>query len=79
MKELKLNLEHCHGINKFNYNFDLQNDYLIYAPNGTMKTSFSKTLNEYKTGEESLDVYFPKRLSTRCISIENDNPLDNNS
>ena len=42
MKELKLNLEHCHGINKFNYNFDLQNDYLIYAPNGTMKTVFLK-------------------------------------
>ena len=60
MKELKLDLEYCHGINKFNYNFDLNNDYLIYAPNGSMKTSFSKTLREYKESVDSSDVYFLK-------------------
>lgn len=59
MKELKLNLEYCHGISKFDHNFDLNNDYLIYAPNGTMKTSFSKTIMDYKNGVESYDVYFP--------------------
>lgn len=79
MKELKLKLEYCHGINKFNYNFDLNSDHLIYAPNGTMKTSFSKTLMEYKEGIDSSDVYFPNRTSIRNINIEDDNQLDTNS
>lgn len=79
MKELKLDLKYCHGINKFNYNFDLNNDYLIYAPNGTMKTSFSKTLMDYKNNIDSYDVYFPERTSIRNINIEDNNPLDNNN
>lgn len=79
MKELKLDLKYCHGINKLNYNFDLNNDYLIYAPNGTMKTSFSKTLMDYKNNIDSYDVYFPKRTSTRNITIENNDPLDINN
>lgn len=79
MKELKLDLEYCHGINKFNYTFNFNSDYLIYAPNGSMKTSFSKTLREYKEGIDSSDVYFPKRTSIRNIKIEDDSQLDTNS
>lgn len=79
MKELKLNFEYCHGINKFKYNFDLNNDYLIYAQNGTMKTSFSKTLMDYKKCEDSSDIYFPNRTSIRNINLEGDNHLDTNS
>lgn len=79
MKELKLDLEYCHGINKFNYTFNFNSDYLIYAPNGSMKTSFSKTLREYKESVDSSDVYFPKRTSIRNIKIEDDSQLDTNS
>ena len=79
MKELKLDLEYCHGINKLKYNFDLNNDYLIYAPNGSMKTSFSKTMKEYKEKIDSTDVYFPKRTTIRNIKIEDDSQLDTNS
>lgn len=78
MKELKLDLKYCHGINEFNYTFDLSKDYLIYAPNGTMKTSFSKTLCDYKNGDDSMDIYFPKRETIRKISIENNNILELN-
>lgn len=79
MKELKLDLEYCHGINKLNYTFNFNSDYLIYAPNGSMKTSFSKTLREYKEGIDSSDIYFPKRTSIRNIKIEDDSQLDTNS
>lgn len=79
MKELKLDFKYCHGIKKINYNFDLNNDYLIYAPNGTMKTSFSKTLMDYKNNIDSHDVYFPDRTSVRNINIEDNNPLDINN
>ncbi|MFD0931792.1 hypothetical protein ACFQ0R_04180 [Psychroflexus salinarum] len=45
MKQLKINFENCFGIGKLNHQFEFEesNTYLIYAPNGTMKTSFAKT------------------------------------
>lgn len=45
MTHLKINLENCYGINKLEYEFDFTNgrNISIYAPNGCMKTSFSKT------------------------------------
>lgn len=51
MNVLKIDLENCFGIGKFQYSFDFQgrntNSFLIYAPNGTMKTSFARTLHTY--------------------------------
>lgn len=45
MKQLKIQFENCFGIGKLNHEFDFvkSNSYLVYAPNGTMKTSFAKT------------------------------------
>lgn len=47
MKVLSIDLENCFGIGKLQHEFDFDdtNSYLIYAPNGTMKTSFAKTLD----------------------------------
>lgn len=47
MKKLTIDLEHCFGIGKFEYDFNFSklNSYLLYAPNGTMKTSFAKTFD----------------------------------
>ncbi|WP_407503264.1 hypothetical protein [Elizabethkingia miricola] len=47
MKILKLDFENCFGIGKLKHEFDFSkvNSYLIYAPNGTMKTSFAKTFD----------------------------------
>lgn len=47
MKQLTIDLENCFGIGKFGYEFDFStlNSYLLYAPNGTMKTSFAKTFD----------------------------------
>lgn len=47
MKILSVDFENCFGIGKLQHEFDFStsNSYLIYAPNGTMKTSFAKTLN----------------------------------
>lgn len=45
MKTLSVNLKNCYGINGFEHSFDFSKgkNIIIYAPNGTMKTSFSKT------------------------------------
>lgn len=47
MKILSIDFENCFGIGKLQHEFDFSssNSYLIYAPNGTMKTSFAKTLD----------------------------------
>ena len=45
MSKLKVNLSNCFGIKHMEYVFDFTSNKVnsIYAPNGTMKTSFTKT------------------------------------
>lgn len=49
MDTINIDFENCFGIGKLNFEFDFisnnSNSFLIYAPNGTMKTSFSRTLD----------------------------------
>lgn len=49
MNKINLNLDHCFGITKLSQEltFERENVILIYAPNGSMKTSFAKTLKLY--------------------------------
>jgi energy-coupling factor transporter ATP-binding protein EcfA2 len=65
MKKLFVSLENCYGIGKLEYNFefDKNHSYSIYAPNGVMKTSFAntfKSLSENKEPEEKLYNRIPK-------------------
>ena len=69
MDSLFIKLTNCHGINKFSHEFHFTkkgtkntNISLIYAPNGTMKTSLAKTLRDIGNGVE------PRNL------ISNENP-----
>ena len=57
MKKLKLDLEYCYGIKKMSHEFDFSNRNIcsIYAPNGSMKTSFSKTFKDLSKGEKTID------------------------
>ncbi len=45
MKILNIELENCYGINKLKVDFDFSKgqSFVIYAPNGVMKTSFANT------------------------------------
>ena len=49
MNVIEIKLENCFGIGKFEHKFDFgqlnTSSFLIDAPNGTMKTSFAKTLD----------------------------------
>ena len=49
MNLIEIQLENCFGIGKLDHKFHFgqlnTNSFLIYAPNGTMKTSFAKTLD----------------------------------
>lgn len=46
MNKISFKLKHCYGINKLNFelNFNESNTNIIYASNGTMKTSFADTM-----------------------------------
>lgn len=53
MNKLKVSLENCYGIKKLEYDFDFSNchTFVIYAPNGAMKTSFTKTFRDVAKGD----------------------------
>lgn len=77
MNKLKVDLEYCHGINKLYYEFDFTiGNYILYAQNGTMKTSFYKTFEDYINDIESKDIFFPERVNKRIIIDENNNKID---
>ena len=56
MRKLFVKLENCYGIGKFEKEFDFSstNTILIYAPNGTMKTSFAKTFECISKNDKKL-------------------------
>jgi len=76
MKKISLDLKYCHGISSLKFEFCLKENYIIYATNGSMKTSLYKTFNDYINGNESKDLFFPNRKSSRIITDENGKQID---
>jgi uncharacterized FlgJ-related protein len=76
MDNLKVRLENCYGISSLDETFDLSNvrgkakAYAIYAPNGLMKTSFSKTFDDLSKGNQPKEERFNRQPT--CV-IEADN------
>ena len=77
MNKLNIELENCYGIKKLKYEFDFttRSTYVIYAPNGTMKTSFAKTFMDYSESRQSEDSIFKDRVSKRIVKDESRNDL----
>ena len=77
MKNLKINLQNCYGIKSLKKDFDFSkcNTYVIYAPNGVMKTSFAKTFDDLSNGVDSKDLIFPSRETIREIKKDSDNDI----
>lgn len=78
MRKLKIELENCYGIKKLSEGLDFSacRSVAIYAPNGTMKTSFAKTFQDIQDGVKPKDVMFPTREPACLVTMENDLPLD---
>lgn len=55
-----IKMENAYGIKKINFNIgnDTDNNLLIYSPNGTFKTSFTKSLKRISDGEKPEDLIF---------------------
>lgn len=67
--KISVNLQNCYGISELVHDFDFNvtNGYAIYAPNGFMKTSLSKTFDDLAKGRETKDLIFPDRVPARII------------
>lgn len=63
--------ENCYGIKMFDMKeikFDKKNAAIIYAPNGVMKTSFTKTFSDIAEGKETKDELFPNQATTYNVT-----------
>lgn len=78
MKALRVEFRNCHGIRELDaeFSFEKCNAVAVYAPNGTMKSSFAKTVVDFANGEVSKDHVFPDRVTTRQITDEQGDELD---
>ena len=77
MKELHINLKNCYWIRSLNqaFDFSLKNTVSIYAPNWTMKTSLSKTFDDYSKWKRPQDKI--NKIPWDCSLLdENKNPID---
>ncbi len=76
MNYVKIHFENCFGIKKFSKELDFtqHRSILIYAPNGTMKTSFSKAMRLLSQGKakEINDRIHPERPVVCEVKDEND-------
>lgn len=71
--KLEINFQNCYGISELKHSFDfsVSKGYAIYAPNGFMKTSFSKTFDDFAKENTTSDLVFPDRVSSRTIKNGN--------
>ena len=73
MNKVSVSLKNCYGIKQLNCEFDFSDRgvYAIYAPNGSMKSSFAQTFKDISAGQASRDRMFPTRKTTRTVADEN--------
>lgn len=79
MNKININFENCYGIKKLDFCFDFSENrtYIVYAPNGFMKTSFAKTFMDFTKKTDSRDLIYINRVTKRNILDENNNQLNN--
>ena len=72
MNKISVKLENCYGIGNLTETFDFQDGsvFSIYAPNGFMKTSLSKTFLDLSNNKPSSDLIHPDRNTLRDIKDE---------
>ena len=63
MEKLAIALKNCHGIRELDASFTFganENAVAVYAPNGTMKTSFARTFADLSNGTATTDQCSPR-------------------
>ena len=70
--KLKFDLKNCYGIGELTHEIDYSANSIavVYAPNGTMKTSLAKTFTQLVAGKEPCDDFYKARVSHASITID---------
>lgn len=76
MNKLGVSLNNCYGIQSLDHEFDFSNPkakaYAIYAPNGLMKTSFTKTFEALAKGDAPKEERYNRTATHAVKSDAND-------
>ena len=83
MKSIQIEIKNGYGIVDFKHDFKYEDDkngnychfYGLYAQNGTMKSSFAKTLSNYSKGEAVADEIYQVSGSCTVSGIDPENIL----
>jgi len=80
MDKLDIKLENCYGIGTLEHGFDFtkSNSYLIYAPNGSMKSSFARTFTDISRNDKKIipcDRIYEDRKTSYIVQVDNA-PID---
>jgi energy-coupling factor transporter ATP-binding protein EcfA2 len=72
MERVSVDLKNCYGIKALNYEFDFRKTraFALYAPNGVMKSSLAKTLQDAAAKKPSEDRIFKARKTERRVQDE---------
>lgn len=78
MNKVKIDFGNCYGIRRMVHEFDTLGGFafLVYAPNGSMKTSFARVFQDISKGQNPKDVYFPRRRTSFAVVDEGGEPVD---
>lgn len=82
IKKIKIDFTNCFGIKKLVHelSFEKGHVHLFYAPNGTMKTSFAKTMR-YLSGQSKdkpCDLLHKERIASFSVTSDNNNISEEN-
>jgi ABC-type cobalamin/Fe3+-siderophores transport system ATPase subunit len=77
MLSVKVALTHCYGITSLQHTFDFskRRQYVVYAPNGVMKSSLARTFKDVAEGRPSEDRIYVERETLRSVKDEHDQDL----
>lgn len=78
MNRLQVSLTNCYGIKSLNHIFDFQLDFnrksfAIYAPNGSMKSSFAKTFERLSGGQHAEELRYNRKSA--CSVMADNQPI----
>lgn len=76
----KVSMKNCYGIPALSHEFLFESEnalVVIYAPNGSMKTSFARSFKDYSQNERPKDIVYPDRESAFQLLDQDGNEISN--
>ena len=78
MDKISVMFKNCYGIRRMEAEFDFskKSGQIIYAPNGSMKSSFAATFKDHSAEKESKDRIYDGRKAERSITDQDGNQVN---